>query len=386
MKQNAKIYIAGHRGMVGSAIWRNLESKGYTNLVGRSSKEVDLTRQEQVEQFFEQEKPDYVFMAAAKVGGILANDTYRAEFIYENLMIQNNIIHSAYKYGVKKLLFLGSSCIYPKHAPQPMKEEYLLTGELEKTNEPYAIAKIAGIKMCENYYKQYGADFISVMPTNLYGPNDNFDLETSHVLPALIRKFHLAKCLENNDWTALRKDLNHRPINGTDGNADEQQILYTLSDQGILVIPARPKDASRSGGSQNPRNQGTEQQTTNNKQQTKITLWGSGQVYREFLHVDDMADACTHIMQNVTSQKLYDELNQTHINIGTGEDLTIKELAEMIKEIVGSNAEIEWDTSKPDGTPRKLLDVKILSQTNWYYSNKLVNGIGDIYYNFYLKD
>lgn len=361
MDKTDKIYVAGHTGMVGSAIWRNLESKGYTNLIGRSSREVDLTRQEQVEKFFEQEKPEYVFIAAAKVGGILANDTYRAEFIYENLMIQNNIIHSAYKHGVKKLLFLGSSCIYPKHAPQPMKEEYLLTGELEKTNEPYAIAKIAGIKMCENYYKQYGANFISVMPTNLYGPNDNFDLETSHVLPALIRKFHLAKCLENNDWPALRKDLNKRPIKGIDGNATEQKILETLSEQGIALSPARQLASSPQ------------------RKHVTLTLWGSGQVYREFLHVDDMADACTHVMENVTSHKLYDELHQTHINIGTGEDLTIKQLAEMIKEVVGSNAEIEWDTSKPDGTPRKKLSVKLLTDLEWRRKIELYTGIIEVY-------
>ena len=361
METNSKIYIAGHRGMVGSAIWRNLESKGYKNLIGKSSKELDLTCQDEVEQFFEQEKPDYVFMAAAKVGGILANDTYRAEFIYENLMIQNNIIHSAYKHGVKKLLYLGSSCIYPKHAPQPMKEEYLLTGELEKTNEPYAIAKIAGIKMCENYYKQYGADFISVMPTNLYGPNDNFDLETSHVLPALIRKFHLAKCLENNEWSALRKDLNQRPIKGTTGNADNQKILDTLSDQGITLSPARQLASSPA------------------RQHVTLTLWGSGNVYREFLHVDDMADACTHIIENVSAHKLYDELNQTHINIGTGEDLTIKQLAEMIKEIVGSNVEIEWDTSKPDGTPKKQLDVNLLKMLEWKVKVVLEQGLQRFY-------
>lgn len=369
MHKQDKIYIAGHNGMVGSAIWRNLASKGYKNLIGKSSKELDLTRQEQVEKFFENEQPEYVFMAAAKVGGILANDTYRAQFIYENLMIQNNIIHSAYKYGAKKLLFLGSSCIYPKHAPQPMKEEYLLTGELEKTNEPYAIAKIAGIKMCENYYRQYGCDFISVMPTNLYGPNDNFDLETSHVLPALIRKFHLAKCLENNDWDALRHDLNERPIKGIDGSASEQKILNTLSEQGIALSPARHPDNYRDANSPH-------------RQLVTLTLWGSGKVYREFLHVDDMADACTHIMENVTSQKLYYELQQTHINIGTGEDLTIKELAEIIREIVGSNAEIDWDTSKPDGTFKKQLDVKLLKKLKWNYQIALGKGIDLEYINY----
>jgi GDP-L-fucose synthase len=384
MEKNSKIYIAGHRGMVGSAIWRNLESKGYKNLIGRTSKELDLTRQEEVQAFFEKEKPDYVFMAAAKVGGIMANDTYRAEFIYENLMIQNNIIHSTYKYGVKKLLFLGSSCIYPKHAPQPMKEEYLLTGELEKTNEPYAIAKIAGIKMCENYYRQYGCDFISVMPTNLYGPNDNFDLETSHVLPALIRKYHLAKCLETNAWDALRHDLNKRPIKGTDGTASKQQILDILSDQGIALSPTRQPDNYRESNSPTRPNANSPARSnaSSHQQHVTLTLWGSGKVYREFLHVDDMADACTHIMQNVTSQKLYDDLHQTHINIGTGEDLTIKELAGMIKEIVGSNAEIDWDTNKPDGTPKKQLDVILLKKLNWSYQIALEKGIDMQYKNY----
>lgn len=287
MEKNAKIYIAGHNGMVGSAILGRLQKEGYDNFVLRSSKELDLRVQRDVETFFKKEKPEYVFLAAAKVGGILANDTYRAEFLYDNLMIQNNVIHQAYVHGVKKLLFLGSSCIYPKHAPQPLKEEYLLTGELEPTNEPYAIAKIAGIKMCDAYSAQYGCNFISAMPTNLYGPNDNYDLKTSHVLPALIRKFHEAK-------------IENKPF---------------------------------------------------------VEVWGTGSPRREFLHVDDLADACLFLMEH------YNESG--FVNVGTGVDVTIKELAEMIKEIVGYKGDIHWDTSKPDGTPRKLMDVSRLNGMGW---------------------
>ncbi len=353
MEKSSKIYIAGHNGMVGSAIWRKLEGLGFTNLIGRSSKELDLTRQEQVEAFFQKEKPDYVFDAAAKVGGILANNTYRAQFIYENLMIQNNIIHAAHQNEVKKLLFLGSSCIYPKHAPQPMKEKYLLTGSLEPTNEPYAIAKIAGIKMCENYYRQYGDEFISVMPTNLYGPNDNFDLETSHVLPALLRKFHLAKSLEVNDWEAIRKDLNNLPVKSVNGHSSEKEIMQVLAEQGI--------------------------EKKNDK--VTLTLWGTGEVYREFLHVDDMADACVYVMENVSAKNLYSELSQTHINIGTGVDITIKELAELIKETVDVNVEIIWDLSKPDGTYRKLLDVLKLNELGWKYNLGLKEGIEQTFKN-----
>lgn len=301
MNKDSKIYVAGHRGMVGSAIVRNLEAKGYTNIIGRTSKELNLMRQDEVERFFEVEKPDYVFLAAAKVGGIHANNTYPAEFIYNNLMIESNIIHSAYKYGVKKLLFLGSSCIYPKMAPQPIKEEYLLTGSLEPTNEAYAIAKIAGIELCKFYRRQYGCDFISAMPTNLYGINDNFDLETSHVMPALIRKFHEAK------------------INGT----------------------------------------------------KEVVMWGTGKPKREFLYVDDLADACVHLMNNYS--------DETHVNVGTGEDVEIRELAQIIKEVVGYEGEIANDLSKPDGTPRKLLDVSLLESTGWKYSTKLKDGITKVY-------
>ena len=358
MNIHSKIYIAGHRGMVGSAIWRNLEGKGYSNLIGRTIEALDLTDQQAVSRFFEQEKPEYVILAAAKVGGIVANNTYRAQFIYENLMIQNNIIHAAHLNGVKKLLFLGSSCIYPKNAPQPLKEEYLLTGPLEETNEPYAIAKIAGIKLCENYYRQYGSNFISVMPTNLYGPNDNFDLETSHVLPALIRKMHLGKCLQNEDWDGIRKDLNKRPIEGVSGKNSQEEILSILKKQGITIL----------------------QPEANNQQPTaSITLWGTGKVYREFLHVDDMADACVHILNTVEADKLYNELKQTHINIGTGVDLTIKELAELIKEVVGFEGKIEWDKEKPDGTYKKQLDVSLLKTLNWQPTIKLTEGVRRVY-------
>lgn len=357
--------------MVGSAIWRNLESKGYTNLMGRTLEELDLIRQADVEDFFEKERPEYVIDAAAKVGGIVANNTYRAQFIYENLMIQNNIIHAAHKYGVKKLLFLGSSCIYPKMAPQPMKEDALLTGILEPTNEPYAIAKITGIKMCESYFRQYDSNFISVMPTNLYGPNDNYDLEKSHVLPALIRKMHLGKCLENNDWDAIHKDLNKRPVEAISGQSTESDILQILSKYGITT--------------------NNKQQTTHalsevegNNEHTIVTLWGSGSPYREFLHVDDMADACVHIMQNVEAEKLYNEMKQTHINIGTGIDLRIKDLAELVKNIVGFNGNIEWDSTKPDGTPKKQLDVTLLNKLDWHFKIELKSGIEAVYAN-YLK-
>lgn len=381
MELNAKIYIAGHRGLVGSAILRNLEAKGYKNFLLRSINELNLIDQAQTEAFLLEEKPDYVFVAAALVGGIVANNTYRAQFIYENLMVQNNIIHSAYKVGVKKLLFLGSSCIYPKDAPQPMKEEYLLTGLLEPTNEPYAIAKIAGIKMCENYFRQYGSEFISVMPTNLYGPNDNYDLEKSHVLPALIRKMHLGKCLLENDFQAIRQDLARRPIklilseqetgtrddgstlkaNGT-SNPDitDEQILAVLNKYGIHY-------KGYEGSS---------------KENVAVTLWGTGNVYREFLHVDDMADACVHTMNNVSAHKLYTEMGQTHINIGTGIDLTIRELAGAVKETVGFKGEIIWDHSKPDGTLKKQLDITLLKKLNWSPRITLADGIQSVYDNY----
>jgi GDP-L-fucose synthase len=301
MEKDAKIYIAGHNGMVGSALVRKLQAEGYYNLVLKSSKEVDLTNQQQVIQFFETEKPEYVFLAAAKVGGIVANNTYRAQFIYENLMIESNVIHQSYVYGVKKLLFLASSCIYPKFAQQPISETELLQGALEPTNEPYAIAKIAGIKLCENYNTQYGTNFISVMPTNLYGPNDTYDVNNSHVLPALLQKFHNAT--KNNEKT--------------------------------------------------------------------VEVWGSGSPKREFMHVDDLASACYFLMQMYTGN--------TAINIGTGEDISIKSLAEMVKDIVGFKGKITWNTDKPDGTPKKLLNVSLLHSLGWKHSIDLEKGIKDVY-------
>ncbi len=304
MDQQATIYVAGHRGMVGSAIVRNLQAKGYENIITRTSSELDLRNQAAVADFFATEKPDYVFLAAAKVGGILANNTYRADFLYDNLMIESNIIHSAYQNGVTKLLFLGSSCIYPKMAPQPLREESLLTGLLEPTNEPYAIAKIAGIKLCEAYRSQYGANFISAMPTNLYGPNDNYDLQGSHVLPALIRKFHDAK---------------------------------------INSLPT-------------------------------VEVWGTGSPRREFLHADDLADACVFLMLNYN-----DDL---FVNVGTGEDVTIRELAELVQETVGYEGELRWNTDKPDGTPRKLMDVSRLHQLGWKHTTDLRAGLELTYQDF----
>jgi GDP-L-fucose synthase len=361
LNKSSKIYIAGHKGLVGSAIHRKLKAAGYMNFVLRTRKELDLTRQADVDAFFVKEKPEYVIYAAARVGGIMANDTYRAQFIYENLMIQNNIIHNAYLNDIQKLLFLGSSCIYPKNAPQPLKEEYLLTGELEPTNEPYAIAKIAGIKMCESYYRQYGCNFISVMPTNLYGPNDNYNLETSHVLPALIRKMHLAKCLEMNDWNSIREDLNKSSIDGVTGEVQEHEIMDVLSKYGINY----------------------ELRITNyeSDRQVTVTLWGTGNVYREFLHVDDMASACVFVLENIDVKDLgsHETGVMTFLNIGTGQDLTIRELAEMIKEIVGFNGEIKWDSSKPDGMLKKQLDVTRLHQAGWKDKIELRQGLTEVY-------
>lgn len=304
MEKHAKIYVAGHRGMVGSAILRKLQAEGYQNLVYRTSSELDLRNQAQVEAFFSAERPNYVFLAAAKVGGIMANNTYRADFLYENLMIESNVIHQAYVHKVKKLLFLGSSCIYPKLAPQPLKEEYLLSGYLEETNEPYAIAKIAGIKLCESYRRQYGCNFISAMPTNLYGPNDNYDLKNAHVIPALIRKFHEAK------------------VNG----------------------------------------------------QSLVEIWGSGQPLREFMHVDDMADACLFLMDN------YDK--EQFVNIGTGEELSIRELAQLIKKIVRVKADLKFDSSKPDGTPRKLMSLEKMENIRWKHKIHIEEGITGVYQQF----
>lgn len=358
MQKNSKIYVAGHTGMVGSAILRTLRSAGYSNFMLHSYPGIDLKKQAGVEALFERERPDYVFLAAARVGGIVANNTYRAEFIYENLMIQNNVIHSSWKYGVKKLLFLGSSCIYPRKAPQPMKEDHLLTGPLEITNEPYAIAKIAGIKMCENYFRQYGSDFISVMPTNLYGPNDNYDLEKSHVLPALIRKMHLGKSLGENNWQALRDDLDRYPVEGVDGKAGEKEIIGILARYGISL--------TRATGGPDP-------------ESVTVTLWGTGKVFREFMHVEDMAAACVYIMRKVNAEKLYNDLKKTHINIGTGKDITIKDLAVAVRNITGFRGKLIWDTSKPDGTPKKQLDVELLHKLGWQHRISLSDGIKTVY-------
>lgn len=342
MDKSSKIYVAGHQGLVGSAIWRYLDSQDFTNIVGRTSSELDLTDQAALEKFFESEKPEYVFLAAAKVGGIVANNTYRAEFIYSNLEIQNNVIDACYRHGVKKLLFLGSSCIYPKEAPQPITEDSLLTGPLEYTNEPYAIAKIAGIKMIESYNIQYGTNFLAVQPTNLYGYNDNFDLEKSHVMPALIRKTILCKMLEEGDFTSIAKNLGV-------SLESERQVLELLSSYGI------------------------------EKSDDHVTLkvWGSGKPYREFLHVDDMAEACVFVMNNVNFSDLAtgDEIRNTQINIGTGQDLTINELAHMIKDIIGFQGEISFDATKPDGTMRKLLSVDKINKLGWKHTIELEDGL-----------
>jgi GDP-L-fucose synthase len=362
VEKSSKIYIAGHNGMVGSAIYRCLVNQGFTNFTYTPYPPFDLTNQQIVTEFFDREKPEYVILAAAKVGGILSNNKYRAQFLYENLMIQNNIIHQSYLHGVKKLLFLGSSCIYPKNCPQPIKEEFLLTDVLEYTNEPYAIAKIAGIKMCESYNIQYGTNYISVMPTNLYGPNDNYNLETSHVLPALIRKIHLGKCLENLDWESLRKDLKKSPIEGVNESSSEAVIIEKLTKYGIQMI--------------------NQQQATSNRQTVEITLWGTGSPYREFLYVDDLADACVFLMQKVDFKDLVDNkvpVLNTHINIGTGKDLTIKELALLIKDTIGFKGELKWDSIKPDGTFRKLLDVSKINGLGWKEKVDLQNGIRNIY-------
>ncbi len=364
MEKNARIYVAGHRGLVGSAIWNNLKSKGYTNLTGKRIDELNLLDQNATEAFFATEKPEYVFLAAAKVGGIVANNTYRGEFIYENLTIQNNIIHNAWKYGVKKLLFLGSTCIYPKEAPQPMKEEYLLTSPLEYTNEPYAIAKIAGIKLCESYNLQYSTNFLSVMPTNLYGPNDNFDLEKSHVLPALLRKIHLGKCLENNHWEAIREDLDKRPVEGTDGKASNNEILQMLSKYGVAQ---------------------SNLSDSNHLTPVSVEIWGTGKPLREFLWSEEMADACVFLMEQINfadivpDAKRQKEVRNTHINIGTGKEISIKALAEQIKRTVGFGGTLVFDSSKPDGTMRKLTDVTKLHNLGWQHKIEIGEGIKKMY-------
>ncbi|MES5136046.1 GDP-L-fucose synthase [Prevotella amnii] len=392
LDKSAKIYIAGHKGLVGSAIWKNLKARGYNNLIGRSHKELDLTNQSAVAQFFEKEKPDAVVLAAAFVGGIIANSLYRADFIMQNMKIQCNVIESSYINKVKKLLFLGSTCIYPKNAPQPIKEESLLTSPLEYTNEEYAIAKIAGLKMCESYNLQYGTNYIAVMPTNLYGPNDNFHLENSHVIPGIIRKIYLAKLLYDNNWEAIRKDMDKRPITpvnsleniigkeNIDGNNSEERIIKALSFYGI--------------------------------ENNKVTLWGDGSPLREFLWSEDMADASVHILLNVDfkdiigiekySSTFYGtktngaidrnnssnrggailslgEIRNCHINVGTGKEISIKSLAYLIKKIIKFEGDIIWDIKKPNGTPRKLIDVSKLHSLGWTHKIEIEQGINNIF-------
>ena len=368
--------MAGHHGLVGSAIWNNLLQRGYTNLVGRGHKELDLTDQYAVKKFFDDEQPDAVVLAAAHVGGIMANSLYRADFIMENMKIQCNVIGEAYKHGVKKLLFLGSTCIYPKNAPQPMKEDCLLTSPLEYTNEEYAIAKIAGLKMCESYNLQYGTNYIAVMPTNLYGPNDNFHLENSHVMPAMMRKIYLSKLLNDQDWAAIRVDMNKRPVEGVDGSASEEQIKTVLAKYGIET--------------------------------NKVTLWGTGTPLREFLWSEEMADASVHVLLNVNFSDVIGmekyssvhfgasadgstdrntnagrggavpslgEIRNCHINVGTGKELTIRELSKLIVKTVGFTGEVFFDSSKPDGTMRKLIDVSKLHSLGWHHKIEIDEGV-----------
>lgn len=355
MEKNAKIYIAGHRGLVGSAIWKNLQDKGYTNLIGRTHKELDLLDGMAVRKFFDEEQPEYVFLAAAFVGGIMANSIYRADFIYKNLQIQQNIIGESFRHNVKKLLFLGSTCIYPRDAEQPMKEDVLLTSPLEYTNEPYAIAKIAGLKMCESFNLQYGTNYIAVMPTNLYGPNDNFDLERSHVLPAMIRKIHLAHCLKEGNWEAVRKDMNQRPVEGVNGDSSKEDILAILKKYGIS--------------------------------ETEVTLWGTGTPLREFLWSEEMADASIFVMEHVDFKDTYKQgdkdIRNCHINIGTGKEISIRELAELIVSTVGYQGQLTFDSTKPDGTMRKLTDPSKLHALGWHHKVEIEEGVQRMY-NWYL--
>ena len=392
LNKDSKIYIAGHKGLVGSAIWRNLEQRGYRNLVGRSHRELDLTDQIAVRNFFDSERPDAVVLAAAFVGGIMANSIYRADFIMQNMKMQCNVIENAYLHGVKKLLFLGSTCIYPKAAPQPMKEDALLTSPLEYTNEEYAIAKIAGLKMCESYNLQYGTNYIAVMPTNLYGPNDNFHLENSHVMPAMMRKIYLAKLIHNGDWEAIKTDMNKRPINPTDalrsiigegnvdGNNPQERILKALAFYGI--------------------------------EDNKVTLWGDGSPLREFLWSEDMADASVHVLLHVDFKDIIGiekyssvfygskvdgavdrnnsegrggaipalgEIRNCHINVGSGKELTIKDLATKVAKAIDFTGTIVWDASKPNGTPRKLIDVEKLHRLGWHHKVDIDEGISRLY-------
>lgn len=380
LSKESKIYVAGHNGLVGSAIWKNLKERGYNNLIGRSHKELDLTNQQDVKNFFEQERPDAVVLAAAFVGGIMANYLYRADFIMQNMLMQCNVIGSAYATGVKKLLFLGSTCIYPKDAPQPMKEDALLTSPLEYSNEEYAIAKIAGLKMCESYNLQYGTNYIAVMPTNLYGPNDNFHLENSHVMPAMMRKIYLAKLIHDDNWQAIKTDMNKRPVEGITGESSKEEIINVLAKYGI--------------------------------ENNKVTLWGTGSPLREFLWSEDMADASVHVLLNVDfkdiigiekySSVMYGakadglvdrnhsagrggaipalgEIRNCHINVGTGKELTIKELSQLVVKAVDFKGTIEFDSSKPDGTPRKLIDVSKLHSLGWKHKIEIEEGVQKLF-------
>ena len=366
LEKNSKIYVAGHHGLVGSAIWNNLKQRGYTNLVGRSHKELDLLDPIAVKKFFDEEQPDAVVLAAAHVGGIMANLQYRADFIYQNLQIQQNVIGESWKHGVKKLLFLGSTCIYPREAPQPMPEDCLLTSPLEYTNEPYAIAKIAGLKMCESFNLQYGTNYIAVMPTNLYGPNDNFHLENSHVLPAMIRKIHLAKCLNEGDWEAVRKDIGLRPVTmkvkatgevkRVDASSSETDILEVLAYYGITP--------------------------------EAVTLWGTGSPLREFLWSEEMADASVHVLLNVDFKDTYkenynadhiNEIRNCHINVGTGKEISIKAVAELIMKEIGFKGELRWDATKPDGTLKKLTEPTKLHELGWHHKIEIDEGVHRLY-------
>lgn len=380
LDKDSKIYVAGHKGLVGSAIWNNLKKRGYNNLVGRTHKELDLTDQYQVKAFFDEEKPDAVVLAAAFVGGIMANSLYRADFMMMNMKIQCNVISEAYAHGVKKLLFLGSTCIYPKNAPQPMKEDCLLTSELEYTNEEYALAKISGLKMCESYNLQYGTNYIAVMPTNLYGPNDNFHLENSHVMPAMMRKIYLAKLIHDDDWKAITVDMNKRPVEGVTGASSHDEILKVLAKYGI--------------------------------ENNKVTLWGTGSPLREFLWSEDMADASVHVLLNVDFSDIIGiekyssvhygasvdgavdrnhsvgrggaipslgEIRNCHINVGTGKELTIRELSELVVKSVGFQGEVFFDASKPDGTMRKLIDVSKLHSLGWTHKVEIEDGVQKLF-------
>ncbi|MBI9021425.1 MAG: GDP-L-fucose synthase [Verrucomicrobia bacterium] len=378
MNKNSKIYIAGHLGLVGGGIWRAFERHGYTNLIGRSIDELDLINQQSVEEFFAKEKPEVVVLVAAKVGGIQANNIYRGQFIYENIMIEMNVIHAAYKHGVKKLLFLGSSCIYPKLAPQPITEEALLTGPLEPTNEPYAIAKIAGIRLCDAYNRQYGTNFISAMPTNMYGPGDNYHPENSHVLPAMIRKMHLARALERGDFEELARVYRHELAVGSSQLAEVETSNFKPQTSNSDLLDWLAKSGITLTSDLCPPTSGTRNVT--------LACWGTGSPLREFLYSDDLAEACVFLVENGNYENMAftDESGtvQSHINVGSSKEVTIKELAETIKAVVGFEGEIEWDASKPDGTPRKLMDSSRINALGWTAQVALKDGIAKAYDDF----